>query len=500
MQSNGKQIITSKRLFVLLLLLLVGLLVIWLYNHSMLSIETLGNSSSTTTIKVTNSAGETKTYQSKSGKKTLLVNKGEYAVAVISGNKSGLTSTETKSFLRRSSVKVKLSDESSRRYAAYNPSPCMFGVGDVFYSIGCGDYGTNIEQQLPARGNLPPTTTSISNSTLYDTILAAAPLDRNTVALLTENSTDEGAAYGLKIVDRSLSTLRNISLNVGRNVSTLQLTPLSASEIMVYSLDSEAAWRVDAVSGEVNALDLSTKNSEGMTLSDVRSNSGVIVALYSDVSRTDALEEDSLANANSTLVVLDDSGMTSFKVSGGYRQASACGEGYICAVDFYGLRIFTTNKTIHQTGFIPNVKEIVSTPNGPRFIDDIGVFTYDPSAQSGHYEYSFGQYKSCGTQATSTGYLLCLITPKLEKVALAIDQNTPAKDLIDKQVLKLLNHSEVAGVNAVGNDLFIIPNYGEVDMFVKSAQKLKEVNSKITTIIKDSGIDTSVYRVRNAAE
>jgi len=142
----------------------------------------------------------------------------------------------------------------------------------------------------------------------------------------------------------------------------------------------------------------------------------------------------------------------------------------------------------------------VSTPNGPRFIDDIGVFTYDPSAQSGHYEYSFGQYKSCGTQATSTGYLLCLITPKLEKVALAIDQNTPAKDLIDKQVLKLLNHSEVAGVNAVGNDLFIIPNYGEVDMFVKSAQKLKEVNSKITTIIKDSGIDTSVYRVRNAAE
>lgn len=500
MRNDRKPLITSARVFAALLLILLTLFGLWLASHSILSVSVSGASGADTTIKVTSSDGQTKDFKTKSGKKTMFVSKDTYSVAVIAGTKSGLSTKATKGFLRKSSVSIALHSEAARRYAAYNPSPCMFELAGVFYSVSCSDYGTNIQKQLPATGTTPPTTAALSNITLYDTILATTPLDANSVAILTENMTDEGESFGVKAVDQNLQTTKSLHLPVGRDVSTLQISPISSTTSLVYNLDGQHVWQVSPLSDTVTPLDLTSKNTKGMFLVDVRGYNDSIIATYTNVPRTDSLESETLAGAKTAFVTTDTTNKLSFTVDGSFRQASACGAGYICAVDFKGLHIYTTDKDIYQVGFIPNVKEILSTKNGPRYLDDIGVFTYEPATNSGHYEYTFGEYESCGPQATYDGYLLCLITPKQEKVALAITQDSDATDLIDKQVLSLLEHEEVAGVNAVGNDIFIIPHYGEADMFVKSTAKLREVNKKITTIIKDTDIDTSKYRIRNAAE
>ncbi len=420
---------------------------------------------------------------------------GTYTLSLYSGTNNLVSVVTVPSFFGTTTISGNLENEQKRTFVGTNPSPCMLYVVNTFYSMACGDDTNALQQQVVPTLSTPGYTVT-PESDVVGVVLGTSATNTATYTLL-ENYTDEGTIQDLVKVGGNLSAAKVIEIPAS-SAQDLTITA-SGNRVLVYSAANTVGYMYDESTGSLQKVTL-PKPDTGFELVDVSISNTFVVTTYSKSEEGDGVEGEKITG-ESKLYVQDLSGKTTkYETSSLYSKSTYCNPSTLCAVGVEGLDILEIQGTkLKKVTALPGVNDMFSYGDTVRFIDKTGIQIFNSATLKGHYEYTFGGYTPCGASTSVGGYLVCLIDKKNQKHALFVSTTEKAgSDDIDKKVLDLLKRTVVYGVSAVNNYIYVIPNYGDVDIFTQDSETTARVNQAINNVISKSTIPKQQYFVINA--
>jgi hypothetical protein len=434
----------------------------------------------------------TKTVQNKS---SVTVRSGTYALSLHSGPNSLITVVSVPSFFGTTTVRGDLENEQKRTFVGTNPSPCMMYVANTFYSMACGEQMSSVLQQISPTLSLPGYTITPSTD-IVGVVLGTAATNTATYALI-ENYADDETLRKLVKIGSGLSEASAIDIPPIYD-GELAVTA-SGNRLLAYSMEAKVGYIYDESTGLLQKITLPTAD-EGLNLVDVSISDKFVVTTYADSQENDGIEGETITGKSTIFVQDANKTVVKHTEPTPYIKAAYCGEKNVCTVGVDGLDIFVQEgDSLKKTTTFPGVNDLFTSGDTVRYVDDVGVKIFDSKTLTGYYEYTTGKYTACGVSASVDGYLLCVIDTKSQKHALFISiKDKAGSDAIDKKVLELVKSRYVSGVNAVNNYIYVIPDYGDVDIFTKDNETTIQVNQVIDSIIRKSTIPKQQYFVINA--
>lgn len=426
---------------------------------------------------------------------SVTLDSGTYAVSLHSGPNSLVTVVAVPSFFGSTTISGSLENEQKRTFVGTNPSPCMLYVANTFYSMACGDDTNTLQQQIAPTLSTPGYTVT-PETEVVGVVLGTSATNTATYALL-ENYTDEGTIQDLVQVGGNLSAAKVIEIP-STNAKDLTITA-SGNRVLVYSAEDKIGYVYNEPTGLLQKITL-PKTEVGLNLVDVSISDKFVVTTYADSKESDGVQGE-MITGKSTIFVQDSSKIVAKHTdSTPYNKAVYCGVGYICAVGVDGLVTFLQEgDSLKKKTTFPGVRDLFTSGDTVRYIDDVGVKIFDSKSQTGHYEYTFGGYTPCGVSTSVGGYLVCVIDTKNQKHALFVSTTEKAgSDDIDKKVLDLVKRAVVYGVAVVNNYIYVIPDYGDVDIFTQDNETTARINQAIDSVIRKSTIPKESYFIINA--
>lgn len=429
-------------------------------------------------------------------KSAVQLSSGTYTISLQNENNSVIKSVTVPSFLRTTTLSEPLVNEQKRTFVGTNPSPCMLYVMGTFYSLACGDDTSTLEQQIAPTLSTPGYTV-VPSSNLVGTVLGTSATNTDTYVLL-ENYTDEGSIQELVQVGSDLSVVKTLEIPTF-STSDLAITA-DSKRVLVYSATDKVGYVYDESTGSLKKISLPNADSK-YVLKDVSLLNSRLVTTYSESEENDQVDGGTVAAGSSKIFVQEFGKKTAeYATPRPYSKTTYCAPETLCAVNADGLEVVSIqDESLRKVATLPGVTDMFNSGDTIRFIDTTGIKTFDLETSTGHYEYTFGGFTSCGVSSSVSGYIACVIDTKNQKHALFIStQNKAGKDDVDKKVLDILKSNVVSGVAAVNNYIYVIPDYGDVGIFTQDKETTSRINQAIDSVIRKSTIPKESYFVINA--
>lgn len=449
--------------FVTICGLLVGLS--WIWGHSYIYLE--NNNTARRTYKIINDAGISTSFVSSERVVKRLVKKGTYQVVVQQDAKNFFAIRKAGGFLVSSRISVGLINEKERAFVGNNPAPCAHYLGDALFSTECGGSAYRIEKHLASSGYTPSYRALLPSNNLFGELGGIATTTSGDYLALLKDV--EGVAgYSLqKISSELVGGVRTRIDTLDPNYEYSILPYLSG--VLVYQESIGQYLYIDPTNMSTTPIRIDSPKSSGLSFTSLRTAEDNIVVMYSDGSATENLnpEEDSLPKSElvgkSEAIIYTKNGQKHILLQNIYSSAVVCGKQRLCAIGLLGMSVYDISKQNPVKLYtIPGITDVFETSSSKiLLVSSLGIMSYDPSTDSGSYDYTFGEYRVCGfSPAANDEYLLCLINNRQEKVGLVVyPKQTKERTPIDKAVLNILKSNAVSSVSAYRNIIIVTPRF-----------------------------------------
>jgi hypothetical protein len=436
---------------------------------------------------------------SSSNRITKLVSRGSYEALVTQGDKSAFSVAKVKGFFTKTKISAQLEQEKDRQFVGNNPSPCVFYT-DTLYSYDCNGSFNEITRHVPATGDTPTYTDTVSTGQGGD-IEGIVNTKSGRVALISYAEADDPqnahVAYQLNNFTPVSSTpLKGLSAD-----KTYLIKPYLQGFI-AYADDYSEIYYYQSISSAPQPLTVPKPQNKGLRPYALDVSDKSLLVAYSDIKEEDVSDDvdSTLKKSTTTFVVSDGTASKEQKVDYTSQQTKLCGQN-ICALSQGTLHVIDRDKS-KELFKLEDVEYIENAGNSFIAARKHEVINLDTAKKGGFIEVSLGDYKNCGISPDSdNSYILCLINNKNKKVALKVDQNTHNKDSIDKKVAQLQKQKFVTDVSINGRYIFISPNAGEptyqeqIKGYGYDPATVKSVTDEINSEIAKLGIDTNNYTI-----
>ncbi len=496
-----------KKLIIIGGFFIVGLFVfIWVYGHSYLEV-TSNTQGAKYKLVMTDQKTGNKT-EVETSEKTIkrFVTRGKYQILIRQGEKSYVASVDTGGFLGTKTVDTKLVAENARKFVGDNPGPCLHYTGLLLYSFGCGDTFDQAVMHAPATINQPTITQKNSGGT-DGYIEGFIQIKGDILALVRSPDADEeeGGPQNIYTINNGSWTIKSgYILNKLSGDTTYGISAFNEG-FLVYSQDGSKAYYYSNAQDEGKVIALTKPSTTGAVFSSLSTDRNKIVALYvTNTEEYDGTNRPTVKGKTEIIIEQGNQEGVHYTFNRDFSSASLCGENLLCLLNNEGLFIYRLNgsksQLVNQFQSGKWVKEI-----GKRLyiLTDEGVVSFDSATQTGYLSYSFASYQYCGVREYSSGYVLCLINKKSEKVALAIDVNQSNTSSIDKKIATLMDMKDVNKLSIYDTYIFISPNLGDLVFdegsheFTYDKNRRVVTNAAIQKEIDTQKINRSIYHIIN---
>jgi hypothetical protein len=492
----------------LVIALLIGLQ--WLFSHAFITVALVNPGSGNVTYQFISQPDQKLNEVQTAGTAVKkLVRKGSYEVLVKQGDSSFLAVVDTGGFLGTTSVRAELAPEKAREFIGNNPVACMSLAGGTLISYGCNDFYGNARMHVSSSAQQPTYTQPVDGEP-DGLIQGILELNDTTLAMLktVTDSADPEQPFRLYTIEAN-GSLTNGRVLSGLDPSKSYSLRAYKSGFVIYDDAFERISYYSAPSAAAQPISLGTQSDNSLQPNTLNAGVSSITATYSNNTEgevTDIHEPDH-SKVQAEVVIADENAVRRFTLSGQFSDAVTCGRDKLCLLRGDQLEVYgTSGNQLEPLFTLGQVAELASTANGLLVSRENGLIGLDVDTRKGSIYYSFGEYTGCGLEATTSGYLLCLINGKQDKVALRINPTSTNNNSIDKKVAELLKLPEVKDVSAYGRFIYISPELGEPvydeasNSFGYPPDVISAVNGRINQEIARLGINREAYTIVNTFE
>lgn len=385
-----------------------------------------------------------------------IIGKGEHQLYFTSGTQTSMQFFSAPGFMRKVSLNHSFSPEASRTFVGVNPGPCMVYSGGVFMSGACGAT-EGLEKQIVATPESPAYTVP-SGITGFSRAIDAVQYAGGRTITISHLRLDDGYEYQLTSYSSDLTQDAPVSLGVFATLQSFIMSPYGEG-VLIHASDLSLFRYYDPSSNAIAPATEPVLNKRGSNFINLTSTKDSYIASYSSA------PSDSIDNTNdpipSDIVLVRGNQRSTHTLPETHQEVANCGEDVLCATDASGVTIYAmSSDSIKKLYTIPGFTSLFDTEEGIRFVGPEGILAFDTKTRSGHLEYSFSNYTSCGYQLVEGGYLLCLVNKHKDKVAIFVDQTQSATNTLDKDVESLFDNKEINNISITGDIVYISPNYG----------------------------------------
>lgn len=517
-----QRLITTKRILVLALLIIIGSSILWLLGNSYIEISVEGSTGDEITYTITKQ-GDTGEKEIKTTNKKLKtsVSKGGYEVLVRQGSKSSFAVVSTSGFMRTTDTVASLKSEKNRSFVGDNPGSCMYVVAGILTSSLCQDEVENLGFHLPATASQASFVKKAIGpaGTLEDLL----PIDDHALALVrTESEIDgEGNIHLLYRVNSSglfnQTYIRKLGdLNSGK---IYQLTRYRDGYLLI-SDDGSERLHYTSFDTKPEIMNFEKPNDTSLVYKSSSSINETIFSVYSNDSsphsghfdggayraHSEEFEDNSPSKFRSVVLVTSGKATGSITVNESVVKAEGCGNGIVCLLTSDSMiLVFKKHGDSYREMYrVTGVMDIFRVSKSMYIVKSNGVIELDSNTQKGHIVYSFGEYVYCGTSRNSEQLVVCVADGFGVKRALSLsvkeDDNTNS---IDKKILILEKLPQIKHLSVYGNYIHVSPELGElsyqpaINGFGYEPQRIKSASEAINNEVSRLGIDTGKYRIIN---
>ncbi len=488
----------------------------WIYGHSIISVNVANPNKQTLTYKIVNqSTQHTDTVESTSANLKRIVPKGDYEVLVKRSEHSYFTVIKTKSFLARVKINAQLQPEKFRAFVGNEPGACSYYDQVLLISSPCDGGYSELAAHTPATKDAPTVTTNEGSELAGFSFGGIIWLQNKRLAFVQGFRNPESPIVDHKLVEIN-NSLQPISttLLAGLDESKEHRIERYRSGFVVYSKDFSEIKYYSSAAAKPETIRISAPAKDGLSPISLSVYNEKIALLYSKNLQPEEESEhgpsdEEVLPASQKVAQLFEQGKTRSIVLGngadGISSIKLCGDQYLCYKNAAELSVINIGNNRQTTDFkIVGVRS-VQTDGSSIFIErENEVLGVNLTSRAGSIQYSYGTYESCGIQpASPTGYVICLLNPKENLVALYIDPQEVNKDSIDKKILSLLDQPFIDSVSAYKSYLYAVPELGE-PVYDPATQdyapdpSIREKTSRdINGLINEIGINRSKYNIIN---
>lgn len=470
-------------------------ILVWLGDHGRIALST-SSSLSSSEIEMIGPEGAEKIYLY-FGKSRGLIKSGNYTLYVSGDNGTYVATVTVGRFLRETNISLHNKKESYRRIVGVNPSPCMFYLEEKLYSVECGDNFFGLQEHVPSTKETPTYTQNVNSNDYFGEVVDLIPYEKNKISVLLKDS--EGVAtYALQTIDAGISssTRQQVSVDVNK-----QYRMLYSGEGMLLYPTSFDSYVFNSVSGKNKNVRLKTP--KNLTPTDIGYSGGTLIRLFS--SQPSALDGETsvLKSDSGKSVVYVDRGDESiiYTFAQRFSKVWIC-EKHLCLIDKSGLNIYSmTGDTANLEYTVYGVTDVIDGDFGSRLITNEGVVNFNITKRLGYLEYSFGEFRYCGSGAANKGYLLCVIDKKMGKLGVFVNPSKTSLFAVDKAASIMSNKNFVDYVSAQGDNIYIVPKYPThpTNNSDEEQEQIKievdKINKEIFSVLKQLSIPSSYHVV-----
>lgn len=436
--------------------------------------------------------------------------RGSYLVIAQSGEKSYVKQAQNKGWLKTTAVAGGLSGEKSREFVGDNPGYCMH-YGNVLYSYDCAETG-GLKAHIPATPDVPSYTVT-EQEPPYTPLKNLLGRAGQTKAFVVDPDS-HGSESGVELYD--LNEALNFSNKIILSGIRSEDNPSAINfgdGILVYSSGFNKILSYKTSSSDPNSLGGLSPKEKNMKPVELSQYSKRVGALYNNSDTGDDSEPRGANDENKRASLR---GKSEFSILGErahfvfnklYTSGILCGEKRLCLMANQTLDMYDiSGKKPKQIISIPKVNKVVSSDGYIDLFAENGLISLDENSLSGEIIYSFSYDRYCGSEATDTGHILCVVNEKGGPAAILINKGSPNNDSIDKKIDFLLMADSINDVSVYKNHIYISP---KVDSFIYDPvlginkfdpEKLRQNTASINDVVKKSNIDTQYYKIQNVLE
>jgi len=494
-------------LAVVLLAVILGIL--WLYSHTFIRISVANPSAGEFTYTVIDQKnGASTTTKSSSPNLKKLVKKGSYEVLVNQQETSYYGTLDTSSFMRTVSIKASLQAEKAREFVGNNPDPCMHYSASILFSYGCDANYDNLRVHLPATVASPTIVESPPDTTQNNlSIIGIFELNgKNMIALNNVLEFDDASTqiYELR-PDFQLVGGTQLS---GLNPNNPYALEKYGSGFVVYGQDFEQLFYYESVGAapkEIAIENPKPEKKETLLAFGLSTRGDRLALAFSDTDKRASEDTKQAATAETVVQVYQGNTTKSFRFKGDSHTVKLCGSKYLCLVAERQLTVYDISGAEPKEHFRVNNVNAIENDNGRlAVIKSEGLLSIDLDQKSGYHQYSFGSYQFCGIESViGGGYILCLIDPRDNRVAIRVDPEKPNIDSIDKKVLAIVDQPFVETVSPYKSIIYITPDLGELiynpafNGYGPDPVIRQKATKDLDDLLVRIGLDRSAYTIIN---
>lgn len=440
--------------------------------------------------------GDTQVYTNSSNNIKKMVRKGNYEVSILQTGRSAWLHTRVSGLLHTSKIDTNLKNESGREFVGNNPAPCSYYLDNRLITFEC-QRATSLTEHIPATATTPTYAQVIKNLKIGDTVAGIVKTGAGPVIIIRshdiESDTDLVSAATL---DGAGNLTDQTSLD-GVDSSKEYIIASYRNGFVLYSSDLKSVASFESIHSKAQVVDMSNKRSGLKPLGLTASDKG-LVAYYSSVDASD--DPDPKAHITSEVITNSDNVIQHYTFDTALTKASFCGTK-LCILSDNTLNVYETLESgLHFDYEMSGINDL-QTSMGTMYLENkYGILMLDDQASPNHYMYTFNDYRSCGVGLNSNIPVVCLLTPRHDKVSVLL-QGSLDNYPIDRSVLTLLKDKRIQNVSAYQKYIYLTPEVGKLtyDSNVNSfnySDKQKATSIRlIDDLVISSKLNRSTYNV-----
>jgi len=502
------------KVFIAIILLFLGLLINYLYNHSFISVTVQNPSGSEITFSILNQkTNKTTVIKTKNSSIKKYVSRSQYEVRVGDNSRNAWQEIDSSSFLRTKNVSATLEKERDRTFIASNPDGCMTKAS-ILLSQSCNGPLTGLKRHIPGTNDAPPVVSEgvegLDNNTEYVNntkqgiiaIYSTSPTGEFDEAVKSE---PEPTYFIAKLQDDGQKAIqvRQVSIDAAGQRHTL--LPYK-NGFIIYDNDFYNMYYFESFDSEPKKIEL-PKTESDLRIKQVSTGDSYVTISYSNFDENKNNSTDSLQKGiKSEVYLLNENGVVkSFSFNTYWNRAVACGTEKLCLLSVADKRnqvnvYDIVSKKAKYLYAVNNAKDIFTNDSLLKVINDDSILSLDIDKRSGSIDYTFKESAFCGyaTNPKSKEYVVCITDVAGRNNAILIDSSKPVNTPIDIAVNSLIEEDFIDAVIPDRNRLYIVPRYGNLEFvegegFTNTPEQIKTVDTKIQNAISKSNLKEQGY-------
>ncbi len=446
----------------------------WVATHSYISVRSAGG-----TVQVySQTEKRTTDITLQNGSLKKLVRRGTYELSVKSADGTGFAVLKASGFLTTAQATVALKPEAQRSFVGNNPGYCMVYAGGVLVSNACGGSYDQQATHVAATATTPTYSATDPDETGIIEGLALYKGGIVTVAQTLFTPTSDDASHVVFTLsprpNQAVGQMAKTKLNELDPTLTYTFSEYNGG-LLAYSADFKNFKLFNNLDSSPSTLRITQPSDTLVTPASVDTSDQDLIVVFSNITKTQARRT---IKPKSVVSIVHGQQITTHTYKKAYSKAATCGAKKLCALHGSTLDVYKSDGTSTDYMYsLFNVRDIIGG-SSPVVVNDFGLLLFDAENKSGHYIYSFENYRFNNAQRNNQDYLVSVSGADNTKAALLIEPLKQNTDSIDKKIYSLQKSEGVDKASAYGRNIYIVPKRGS--LVYNAATKTSEYDPAIT--------------------